>query len=118
MDKVTYETKLATNNPVGDLFEPVNGWDPELDSEYSYESFVEPVGHCRQIENDSSGKPKWHKDINYQTKTGTRPQHLLLSPSVVYTEPLLTFTGKLGRATIALKDNPAKQLLDMLEETL
>lgn len=117
INQFAFDTKLATNNPLGDIFEP----DEDLEDEERYDSlnFIEPHDdHCRFVE-FSDNQPKYIKDIEYQTRSGRRPKCLILDPVTVHDTPLYTFTGKLGRASIALKgDDAAGQLMALLEETL
>lgn len=113
----TYKKKLATTNPLGDIFEP----DDSIAADpYDVFDFEEPCeDHCRFAEKDSSGQPKYHKDIEYTTRHGRQPKCLTLNPVTVHTTPNFIFTGKLGRSGLALKgDDAVEQLMEMLEEEL
>lgn len=113
--KATYDIKLATNNRLGDIFEPY-----DADDKYEVLCFEDPTpDHCRAEENDSKGNPKWWKDISYESRSGVRPKCLTFNPVTVHTKPIYCWTGKLGRSGVVFKgDDAVAKFLDNIEMEL
>jgi hypothetical protein len=91
----TYRAKLATHNPLGDIFEPKKRLLTEVD-QYSYRNFVEPVGHVRQTEFYKDGSPKWHRDIQYFRNR--HPAALLMDEVFLFNRPVYKTNRELHRS--------------------
>lgn len=103
-----YQKKLANKNRLGDIFEPIDDLDLVMEEHYDHKNFIDPVpDHCRREENDSSGRPKWIKDIEYNARGKVRPQCVTLNPVTVHTKPVYEWTGKLGRSGVVFKGDDA-----------
>lgn len=113
---VAYKEKLATNNRLGDIYEPT---DDILDSKYDSFNFEEPCeDHCRFAEHEK-GQPKYIKDIEYETKTGQKPKTLILNPVTVHTSPELVFMKRLGRSGVVFKgEDGVREFLNSWDEGL
>lgn len=81
----TYRAKLATDNPRGDIYEP--NATPHED-------------HVRYTEY-SKGQRKYIKDLEYRNNRGVAPKCLTIDPVTVYTKPMYSWTGKLGRSGVS-----------------